>query len=126
MLKKILFILTMLFASISFAAVDANKGTAAELDAVKGIGPAISSKIIDERKKGDFKDWNDLITRVKGIGAKNAVKFSAQGLTVNGGDYKPDAAAPAKADAKTAKAAKKDDAKPASAPEAPAASAPKK
>lgn len=125
MFKKILFILAMLFASISFAAVDANKGTAAELDAVKGIGPAISSKIIDERKKGDFKDWNDLISRVKGIGAKNAVKFSAQGLTVNGGEYKADAAAPAKADTKTAKAAKKDDAKPSSAPEAPA-SAPKK
>lgn len=130
MLKKILFILAMLFASISFAAVDANKGTAAELDAVKGIGPAISGRIIDERKKGDFKDWNDLMSRVKGIKDKSAAKFSTQGLTVNGESFKGAAPAPApakadaKADAKSAKAAKKDDAK-AAAPEAPA-SAPKK
>jgi competence protein ComEA len=128
MLKKILFILAMLFASISFAAVDANKGTAAELDAVKGIGPAISGRIIDERKKGDFKDWNDLMSRVKGIKGKSAAKFSSQGLTVNGESFKGAAPAPAKADAKadakSAKAAKKDDAK-AAAPDAPA-SAPKK
>jgi competence protein ComEA len=129
MLKKILLILAMLCASISFAATDANKGTAAELDAVKGIGPSISSKIIEERKKGDFKDWNDLISRVKGIGDKNAAKFSGQGLTVNGEAYKADAAA-APAAAKATKASKKADAK-ASAPEASAsaasaASAPKK
>jgi hypothetical protein len=52
MLKKILAILVMLYAAACFAAVDVNKATAAELDGVKGIGPAISAKIIDERKKG--------------------------------------------------------------------------
>ncbi|MFZ3220329.1 MAG: helix-hairpin-helix domain-containing protein, partial [Rhodoferax sp.] len=93
MLKKILVILAMMyaavaFAAVAFAAVDANKATAAELDGIKGIGPGISSKIIEERKKGSFKDWNDFIERVKGIGEGNAAKFSAEGLTVGGSTYK--------------------------------------
>ncbi len=88
MWKKILVILAMLYAAASFAAVDVNKATAAELDGIKGIGPAISGKIIDERKKGPYKDWQDFIDRVKGVGEGNAAKFSAEGLTVNGSTYK--------------------------------------
>ncbi len=98
MLKKILALVAMLYAAACFAAVDVNKATAAELDSVKGIGPAISGKIMDERKKGNFKDWNDFITRVKGIGEGNAAKLSTAGLTVNGsafGTAKPAPATPA-------------------------------
>ena len=87
MFKKILASLVMLYAAACFAAVDANKATAAELDGVKGIGPAISAKIIDERKKGNFKDWNDFISRVKGIGDKSAAKLSEGGLTVGGATF---------------------------------------
>jgi competence protein ComEA len=96
---------TMLYAAASFAAVDVNKATAAELDSVKGIGPAISAKILDERKKGNFKDWNDFVSRVSGIGEKSAANLSTNGLTVGGAAYK---GAPAKAEDKPA-AAKKDD-----------------
>lgn len=103
----------MLYAAASFAAVDVNKATAAELDSVKGIGPAISAKIVDERKKGNFKDWNDFIDRVKGIGEGNAPKFSEAGLTVGGASFK---GAPAKADAKPAAKDAKADAKAAVAP----------
>ncbi len=96
MLKKILAALVMMYAAVSFAAVDVNKATAAELDAIKGIGPAISAKILDEKKKGgSFKDWDDLIKRVKGVGEGNAVKFSSEGLTVGGESYKGVAAKPA-------------------------------
>ena len=84
MFKKFIVALAAFFAFAAFAAVDANKATQAELESVKGIGPAISAKIIDERKKGSFKDWSDMITRVNGIGDKNAVKFSEAGLTVAG------------------------------------------
>ncbi len=112
MLKKILALVTLLYAAFSFAAVDVNKGTAADLDGIKGIGPGISGKIVDERKKGNFKDWNDFIERVKGVGEGNAAKFSAEGLTVNGAGFKGAAAAPAakadtKADAKAQKEADK-------------------
>jgi len=106
MLKKILAFVVMLYAAVAFAAVDVNKATAAELDGIKGIGPAISGKIIDERKKGNFKDWGDFIERVKGVGEGNAAKFSSEGLTVGGSAYKAAAAAPA---------AKAMDAKPAAA-----------
>ena len=119
MLKKILALAVMLYATVSFAAVDVNKATAAELDGIKGIGPGISTKIIDERKKGNFKDWNDFIERVKGVGDGNAAKFSAEGMTVNGA-----ALSGAKPAAPAAPAAKAD-AKPAAAAPAPAAPAAK-
>ena len=102
MIKKILAAMLALFAAVAFAAVDANKATQAELEAVKGIGPAIAGKILDERKKGAFKDWEDMVVRVKGVGEGNAAKFSAEGLTVNGTAF-------AGAPAKTAAPAKKED-----------------
>jgi len=111
MLKKILLIITMLYAAVAFAAVDVNKATAAELDGIKGIGPAISTKIVDERKKGNFKDWNDFIERVKGVGEKNAAKFSSDGLTVDGAGFKGAPAAPAAPAAKEEKKDPKADAK---------------
>jgi competence protein ComEA len=103
MLKKILVILAMLYAAVSFAAVDVNKATATELDAVKGIGPTMSKRITDERKKGDFKSWEDFISRVKGIGEKSAAKLSEDGLTVKGETFKK----AAKEEKKEAKAEKK-------------------
>ncbi len=113
-IKKFLLIIALLFAGTAFAAVDVNKASAAELDGIKGIGPAMSEKIINERKASEFKDWNDFIGRVGGVGEKTAAKFSAEGLTVNGKRFS--AAAQAKADkkkkeaeAKASKTAKADD-----------------
>ena len=113
-------VLLTLGAASAFAAVDANKATQAELETVKGIGPSISGKILDERKKANFKDWPDLVERVKGVGDGNAAKFSTEGLTVNGQGFKG-AAAPAAKPAKADKAAAKSDAPAAAA--APAAKA---
>ena len=123
MFKKILAFVAAMYMAVSFAAVDVNKATAAELDGIKGIGPGISGKILDERKKGSFKDWSDFIERVKGVGEGNAAKFSAEGLTVGGASFKGVAATPAakKDDKPAAKAEeKKAEAKPA----APVAAAP--
>ncbi len=91
MFKTLLATILALFAAVAMAAVDINKADQAELESVKGIGPAMSGRMLDERKKGTFKDWDDLITRVKGVGPGNAGKFSEGGLTVNGGGYKGDA-----------------------------------
>lgn len=87
MLKTILFAVATLVTSVSFAFadVDVNKADQAALDGVKGIGPAKSKVILAERNKGgNFKDWADFESRVKGIGEKNAIKLSDAGLTVNG------------------------------------------
>ena len=115
MFKKLLAFFAAMTVAVAFAAVDVNKATPAELDSIKGIGPGISGKIVDERKKGNFKSWEDFIGRVKGIGEGNAAKFSAEGLTVGGAGYKGAAAAPAKKDGKPAApaAAAKADPKPA-------------
>lgn len=100
-------LIATVLAALSFAAqaaVDINKASQAELETVKGIGPAMSERIVEERKKGPFKDWADLITRVKGIGDGNAARFSSAGLTVSGTAYAAPAgdkpAATPKADAK--------------------------
>ena len=84
MLKKIVAITAMLFAVASWAAVDANKASDAELDSLKGVGPALSKRIVEARKQGEFKDWPDFMGRVKGVKEKAATKLSAEGLTVNG------------------------------------------
>ncbi len=110
MLKKLLAhmlaIVALLCAATSFAA-DVNKATEAELDGVRGIGPAMTARILDERKKGAFKDWDDLIGRVKGVGPANAARFSKEGLTVNGDAFKAAAATPADKTSKSDKAAEK-------------------
>jgi competence protein ComEA len=126
MLKKILATMALLYAAASFAAVDVNQATAADLDSIKGIGPAMSTKILDERKKGNFKDWSDFIDRVKGVGEGNAAKFSAEGLTVNGSALKGAAPAPAKKMDAMKMDSKKADAKEAAMAAKPAASAAKK
>ena len=77
------------------APVDVNKATQAELESVKGIGPSMAEKILDERRQGAFKNWQDLIGRVKGIGEGTAAKFSAEGLTVDGAPH-PGATPPAR------------------------------
>ena len=87
MLKNFLAVLAALLAATAFAATDANKASQAELESIKGIGPSLSSTIIEERRKGDFKDWADITARVKGVGGRSAARLSEAGLTVNGKPY---------------------------------------
>ncbi|BEV16998.1 helix-hairpin-helix domain-containing protein [Herbaspirillum sp. DW155] len=106
MLKKTLLFILSFFAAtaLAWAEVDVNKADQAALDGVRGIGPAMSKRILEERQKGGaFKDWSDLEKRVKGIKDKAAVKLSANGLTVNG-QPKVGAAAPVAKEGKPAKA----------------------
>lgn len=97
MLKKLLLVLFSLYTALAMAAIDANKATHADLTEVKGIGPATATRIMDARKQGAFKNWDDLMGRVKGIAEKSATKLSEGGLTVNGQGYKPAAKPTAKA-----------------------------
>lgn len=89
-------------ASASARAADANKASAAELEAVKGIGPALSGKIVSARQQGQFKNWADMVERVSGMGPGNAARLSQNGLTVAGAAYTPTAAVPADKPAKDA------------------------
>ncbi|MEC4718671.1 helix-hairpin-helix domain-containing protein [Noviherbaspirillum sp. CPCC 100848] len=83
--KSALAVILLAHFSLAFAQIDVNKADQAALDGIRGVGPKLSSAILDERKKGgNFKDWQDLESRVKGVGDKSAVRLSNAGLTVNG------------------------------------------
>lgn len=81
--------LVCLAAATSAFAVDANTATEAELDGVKGLGPSQTARILQAREKAVFKDWADLMARVKGIKPRTAAKLSGNGLTVGDQPYTP-------------------------------------
>lgn len=101
MMKKLF--VALLFALFAFSGfafagtpIDVNTATEAQLEGLKGIGPAKAKTIIEYRtKNGPFKSVDDL-EKVKGIGKKTIDGFRAD-VTVGGGAAAP---APAKAEAK--------------------------
>ena len=88
MVKKIIAASAMLLALACSAAVEANRASVADLDGLRGIGPALSRRIIEARQQAEFKDWSDFMARVKGLKPKAAARLSAEGLTVNGEAFK--------------------------------------
>ena len=106
MFKFITAAVLALVSAAAFAATDVNKASQAELEAVKGIGPGMATRILDARKTGTFNNWADLQGRVKGVGDGNARKFSADGLTVNGQAYAGGDAPAVKGKAKSEKGEK--------------------
>ena len=113
MIKKLMLAVVASIATMgfAFAQVDVNKGDVAALDSIKGVGPSMSKAILDERSKGEFKDWADFQKRVKGVGDKRAMKLSEAGLQVGGKSM--DGAALRPASAKPAKGKPADKAAPA-------------
>jgi len=58
--------------------IDVNRATAAELEALPGVGPATAQKIVDDREaNGPYAKPEDLM-RVPGIGAKKFEAMSGQ------------------------------------------------
>lgn len=88
MLKKsLLGALVALCAASAFAGVELNKADQAALESVRGLGPSLSGKLLEERKKGPYKSWDDLIERVRGVGPASAARLSSAGLTINDSPY---------------------------------------
>ena len=93
MIKKTLAFFAAMSLVMAFAAgVDVNQASEADLDGIKGLGPATTRLILAERQKAEFKSWADLISRVKGLGENSAAKLSEAGLSVNGVSYMPKSA----------------------------------
>lgn len=68
--KHLLAAALLCFSSLAFAAVDLNKATVAELEAVKNIGQAKAKAIVEYREKNNgFKKVEDL-KNISGIGDK--------------------------------------------------------
>lgn len=68
-------------------ALELNQATEAELDSLRGIGPALSRRVMAARQVQAFTDWSDFLQRVSGLGPAKAQSFSDQGLTVQGKAY---------------------------------------
>lgn len=64
--------------------VEVNLASEADLDSLRGVGPALTARILAQRAQAPFADWADLVRRVKGIRPATAGQLAAQGLTVNG------------------------------------------
>ncbi len=58
-----------------------NKASAEELQALPGVGPALSSRIVEYRKEHGPFDSVDQLISVKGVGVAKLAKFKKQ-LTV--------------------------------------------
>lgn len=80
MIQRLLITLLLFFSlSLStFAAVDLNTATQADLEEIKGIGPVKAKAIINYRKQhGDFKSIEEL-DNVHGIGEATLTKLKGQ------------------------------------------------
>lgn len=99
-------LLALGFAGLSWAqTLDLNQATEIELDALKGLGPALTQELMNERKKMLFKDWDDVTRRVKGLGPQKAKSLSEQGVQVQGRAFSAPAPAAKPSDAAGTKAA---------------------
>lgn len=92
-------LVTGLFAGLCLADIELNTATEIDLDGLKGIGPATTRQVLAERQKAPFKDWPDVLARIRGLGQHKAMQLSDQGLRVEGAPYPikhqaPDSAAP--------------------------------
>ncbi|NBW69778.1 MAG: helix-hairpin-helix domain-containing protein, partial [Betaproteobacteria bacterium] len=54
---------------------------------IKGMGPAMTRKVLIARADKPFANWKDLMLRVSGIGKAKAQQFSDQGVVVNGQSF---------------------------------------
>jgi competence protein ComEA len=82
--------LALLLGAAGAHAVEANSANRAQLEQLRHIGPPLADAILVARSKdGAFKDWSDLMARVRGIRDAKAAKLSEAGLTVGGQPYLP-------------------------------------
>lgn len=64
-------------------AIDANRATAEQLQTLRGIGPAMATRIIAERERQPFASLDDLARRVRGVGARRLRQWQEAGLLVS-------------------------------------------
>ena len=67
--------------------LDVERARDIDLDGLRGLGPATTRLILEERERQPFRDWKDLMKRTPGIGPKKASQLSEQGLRVQGQPY---------------------------------------
>ncbi|MDO5103677.1 MAG: DUF655 domain-containing protein [Lautropia sp.] len=64
-------------------AFDINQADARQLQSLNGIGPKLAERVLKERAKGPFQDFDDLSARVKGVGPARIRQWRAEGVVVS-------------------------------------------
>lgn len=65
-------------------ALELNTASRAQLESLRGLGPALVERLLQARQSRAFEGWADLRQRVRGIGPALAQQLSDQGLRVAG------------------------------------------
>ena len=77
----------LLFAVVTFAAVDLNTADEATLVKLPGVGKVTAKAIVAERDaNGPFVSFEDLDKHVKGVGKKTVEKLKDAGATIGSED----------------------------------------
>lgn len=74
--------------------LELNQADRAELESLPGIGPQLAERLLAERAQSPFRDWPDLLRRVRGLGPRLAHRLSQAGLRVNGQAHEAPATPP--------------------------------
>jgi competence protein ComEA len=75
--------LSLLASGPLMARVDLNTASQSQLESIRGIGPSMSKRILDERKRnGPFVSPQDFARRVAGVGPKKLKSFQDAGLII--------------------------------------------
>jgi competence protein ComEA len=77
-------LLALLLGPFAALALEINDASRAQLEQLNGVGVTMAEQMLAERAKAPFAGWDDLRTRVKGIGSRRVQEWQAQGVTVNG------------------------------------------
>ena len=80
-------LLSALHTGATAQTLDIAQASEMDLDGLRGLGPATTRQILQERERQPFRDWKDLMKRSTGIGPKKATQLSEQGLRVQGRPY---------------------------------------
>jgi competence protein ComEA len=89
-MKRLVLLALLLGSAGAAQAIDANSANRAQLEQLRHVGPPLAEAILVARERGGaFKDWADLMARVRGIRGAKAAKLSEAGLTVDGAPYLP-------------------------------------
>lgn len=84
-MQKILTTLGLALACLhAHAELDLNRAREMDLDGLKGVGPALSARILKARDVRPFNNWKDLQQRVKGVGPALSQSLSEQGARIEG------------------------------------------
>lgn len=91
MRRRIVLLTTALFPLLGHA-LEINDANRAQLEQLDGIGVVLADKMLQERSKARFENWDDLRKRVKGLSGKRVQQWQSSGVTVNGDRGVPAAA----------------------------------